>query len=178
MNWARLQNDIRGCGRWVVARTMNYESGQSLVELLVAIAIFVIVVSTLLFLVLDSYVAGRLASEITQANFLAEEGLEAARSIRDNDWVDLINGDHGLMIFGGNWQFSGGSEVIDGKFTRVVRVEEINSDRKKVTSQITWQFTETRVQEVKLITYLTNWAKSMPYLAQLHYRWRNDDGGE
>jgi len=138
---------------------MRNQSGQSLIELVVALGIFVIVISVLVFLILNSYVAGRLASEITQANFLAEEGLEAARSIRDNNWQDLTNGDHGLIISGGNWQFSGTSETIDGKFTRVITVEEIDPDRKKITSKISWQFTETRPQEVQLITYLTNWQK-------------------
>ncbi len=138
---------------------MNYENGQSLIELVVAIGIFVIVVSSLAFLVLNSYTAGYLAFEITQANSLAEEGLEAARSIRDNNWPDLINGDYGLAIVGGNWQFSGISETIDGKFTRIITLEEIDQDRKKVTSQVTWQFNEARPQEIKLITYLTNWQK-------------------
>jgi len=140
------------------------ERGQSLIELVVVLGIFVIVVSVLIFLILNSYVAGRLALEITQANFLAEEGLEATRSIRDNNWQDLTNGEHGLIVSGGNWQFSEESETIDGKFTRVVKVEEIDPispdpDRKKVTSQVTWQFTEAKPQEVSLVTYLTNWQK-------------------
>jgi len=156
-----------------------HTEGQSLLELIIAIGIFVVVVSGLIFFVLDSYISGRLASEMTKANFLAEEGLEAARSIRDNSWADLTFGDHGLIISEGKWQFSGQSETIDGKFARVIAIKEIDSDRKKIISKVSWQFTEARPKEVKLITYLTNWAKLMPpYLAQLHYRWRNDDGGE
>ena len=155
------------------------EKGQSLIELLVAIGIFVTVVSVLIFLILDSYITGRLAEEITRANFFAEEGLEAVKSIRDNNFVNLTNGDHGLIISGGNWQFSGTSEIINGKFTRIINVEEIDPNRKKVTSLVTWQFTEARPQEVMLVTYLTNWARPpSPLVAQLHYRWRNDDGGE
>ena len=153
--------------------------GQSLIELVVALGIFVIVGSALVFLIFNSYIAGRLASEITQANFLAEEGLEAARSIRDNNFADLTDGDHGLDNATGNWQFLGTSETIDGKFTRIINIEEIDLDRKKVTSQVTWQFTGARPQEVGLVTYLTNWAGIIPsFVAQLHYRWRNDDGGE
>lgn len=156
---------------------MLFEKGQSLIELLLAIAIFVIAVSALAFLILDGYVSGRLAEEITIANFLAEEGMEATRSIRDNNWNDLTTGSHGLAISGNNWVFQGISETID-KFTRLITVENVNLDRKKVTSQVTWQFAEGRPQEVKLVTYLTNWAKLAPYLAQAHYRWRADDGGE
>jgi len=163
-------------------RTMNCEKGQSLVELLIAIGIFVIVVSTLAFFILDSYVTGRLAQEITVANFLAEEGMEATRSIRDNSWNNLSEGSYGLAVSTTNWIFEGTEEEVDGQLQegiRQIQIENISQDIKKITSRVTWQFTETRPQEIKLITYLTNWAKPMPpYLAQLHYRWRDDNGGE
>lgn len=161
--------------------------GQSLIELVVAIGIFVIVVSILVFLILNSYVAGRLASEITQANFLAEEGLEVARSIRDNSWDDLTVGDHGLSISASNnWIFQPGatsediSDQLRAGAERIITIEEdVGLGRKKIISQVTWLFTEAKPQEIRLITYLTNWAEPLPpYLAQLHYRWRNNDGSE
>lgn len=164
---------------------MKKESGQSLIELVVAIGIFVIVVSALVFLIFSSYIAGRLASEINIGNFLAEEGLEVARSIRDSDWTKLTNGNHGLDNLTGNWVFFGTSTDASDQLNQgqlVITVEDLSPpdpDRKKIISRVSWQFTEARPQEVKLVTYLTNWAGPMPpYLAQLHYRWRNDDGGE
>ena len=117
------------------------QRGQTLIELLVAMSIFILIISVITFLILDSYISDRASRERTQATFLAEEGLEQARSIRDNDWSSLI---------------SSGSETID-KFTRTVTVEDIDSNRKKVTSQVIWQLTEARSQNVSLITYLTNW---------------------
>ena len=158
---------------------MNWEKGQSLIELLVAIGIFIVAISALALFILDSYISGRLAREITIANFLAEEGIEATTSIRNNSWDDLILGARGLAISPeGHWIFEGSYDTTD-KFTRVIAIEDIGIDRKKITSRVTWQFTQARSQEIQLITYLTNWAEPMPpYLAQLHYRWRNDDGGE
>jgi len=137
--------------------------GQSLVELLVAIGIFVIAVSSLAFFILDGYISGRLAEEITKANFLAEEGMEAVRSIRDNSWDGLTTGSHGLTISGNNWIFQGIQEDVGTQLKEGVRkiiVEDIDPDRKKVTSQINWQFTPARPQEIRLITYLTNWQKA------------------
>jgi type II secretory pathway pseudopilin PulG len=131
---------------------MRNETGQTLIELTVALGIFIIVISVLVYLILNSYVAGRLASEITQANFLAEEGLETARSIRDNNWQGLTGET---------------TETIDGKFTRTIKIEEIDSDRKKITSRVSWQFTEQRSQEVKLVTHLTNWQKMAPGVERL-----------
>lgn len=159
----------------------HWQRGQSLVELLLAIAVFIIVVSSLSFLILDSYVLSRLSQEMTTANFLAEEGLEATRSIRDNSWDDLSIATHGLATTATNWVFQGTEEDVSyllNSGVRKVFVEEIADDKRKVTSEVTWQFSEGNSQAISLVTYLTNWAKIAPYLAQAHYRWRYDDGGE
>jgi hypothetical protein len=136
--------------------------GQSLIELIIAIGIFVFVISALSFLILDSYISGRLATEITKADFLAQEGLEAARSIRDNSWSDLTSGNHGLAISGGHWTFQGTSEDISSQLkggTRIITVENIDPNRKKISSIVDWQFYGGRIEEAKLVTYLTNWQK-------------------
>jgi len=123
-----------------------------------------------------------LSKEITQANFLAEEGMEAVRSIRDNSWDDLSAGSYGLTISNNNWIFQGTEEDVSDQLQTGVRkiiIEEVAPNRKKITSQVGWQFAKLRPQEIQLITYLTNWAGPLPpYLAQLRYRWRNDDGAE
>jgi len=134
--------------------------GQSLIELLIAMGVFILVISVIAFLVIDAYVADRLGKELTQATFLAEQGLEVARSIRNNDWSSLSVGDHGIATLGGSWTFSGTSDTVD-KFTRVVTVETIDSTRKKVTSQITWDLTDLRPQDVSLVEYLTDWGETI-----------------
>ena len=142
---------------------MKDQSGQSLVELLIAMAVFVLVVSAVTFIILDVYLADRVAQERTRATFLAKEGMEATRSIRDNNWDDLTNGDHGLAIIGDNWTFQGSQEDVSSQLKEGIRkitVGEIDADRKKITSQVTWELTEARQQGVTIITYLTNWAKS------------------
>jgi len=139
--------------------------GQALVELLIAMGVFVVVVSGFAFFILDSYLSGRLAKEVTVANLLAEEGMEATRSIRDNSWGGLATGTHGLVISGNNWIFQGIEEDIGDLLKEGVRkiiIEDIGSDRKKVVSQVAWEFTPARMQEIRLITYLTNWQKLAP----------------
>ncbi len=161
---------------------MNQEKGQLLIELLVAMAVFVLGVSVTLFLILDSFVASRVGREKMTASLLSKEGLEAVISIRNNDWDDLTVGEHGLAISGGNWVLQGSEDDISGELREGIRkiiVENIDSDRKKVISKVTWRVTEGRAQDVTLITYLTNWQKpAPPFVVQSHYRWRNDDGGQ
>jgi len=140
--------------------------GQSLVELIIAMGIIVLVIGSIVFLVIDSYISGRLSKEITQANFLAEEGMEAIRSIRDNSWDDLSAGTYGLAISGNNWVLQGSQEDVSSQLNegvRTITIEEIDLDRKKITSQVDWKFVEARPQQVQLITYLTNWQKITDY---------------
>ena len=139
---------------------MNYKKGQSVVELLIAMGIFALIVSAINFLIIDSYVVHRLGREMTLADFLAEEGIEAARSIRDNSWKDLTAGEYGLAVSDNKWVFQGNEEDVsvylnEGK--RKIIVTDLDSNRKKIISQINWKFTEGRAESVELVTYLTNW---------------------
>ena len=140
------------------------ERGQSLIELIIAIGIFTAVVSSLSFFVLNSYVAGRLSYEMGKADFLAREGMEAVKSIRNNNWDDLKEGNYGLEIVDNKWVFNLSaieedisSQLREGK--RIIEVKNIDEDRKEITTKINWLFSEGRNREISLITYLTNWQK-------------------
>lgn len=145
---------------------LRYQKGQSLIELLVAMAVFVLALSTISFLIIDSYVSNRAGRERTQATFLAEEGLEAAKSIRDNNWAnldDLSDGSYRIAVSGNNWIFQESEEDITGQLRdgkRKIIIDTIGPDRKKITSKVTWELTAGRPQEVNLVTYLTNWKKT------------------
>lgn len=116
--------------------------GQSLIELLVAMAVFILAISAIAFLIIDAYVSDRLGKELTQATFLAEEGLEQARGAGFSSLVSVS------------------PEIID-KFTRTITVTNIDADRKQVISQVTWNLTNLRPEDVSLTTYLTNWGVSV-----------------
>lgn len=150
---------------------MNYKlkpnnKGQSLIELIVAVGIFVAIVGGSVFLIIDSFVSSRLTKEITQAVFLAEEGMEAVRSIRDNSWDELSAGSYGLAVSGNTWIFQGSQEDISSQLQEGIRkiiIEDVAPDRKKIISQISWQFAGARSKEVQSVTYLTNWQKIVSY---------------
>jgi len=146
----------------------KFSKGQSLVELLVVIGIFITVIAGLVFFVFDSFSAGRLSYDLIKANFLAEEGIEAARSIRDNNFSNLIAGNHGLAISGSHWIFQGAEEDLtsqlnEGKRVVVIENDPLDQNIKKITSTVTWNFTENRPEEIKLISYLTNWQMVSAY---------------
>lgn len=139
---------------------INNEKGQSLIELMIAMAVFVFAVTAISWLALNVYLADKSGREMMAASFLAKEGLEAAKSIRDNNWSDLANGNHGLAISENHWVFQGAQEDISSKLNNGVRnvaVEEIDSNRKKIISNVSWNFNSLRQGSVSLVTYMTNW---------------------
>lgn len=143
---------------------MINQTGQSLIELLIALAIFVMIISAVSVFLIDGYLSNLWAYQNSLAIFLAEEGLEAIRSIRDSNWEDLIVGSHGLTISGGRWVLQGTQEDISSDLkegTRRINIEDIAPDTKKITSQINWQLINEKPTEIKLVSYLTNWQKGI-----------------
>jgi len=79
-------------------------SGQSLIEAVFAIGILVMIASAILALVSAS-ISGQQESESQIiANNLAREGIEAARNIRDSNWLSNQDWDTGLIDSIGNSQ--------------------------------------------------------------------------
>lgn len=141
---------------------MNSRKGQVLLELLIAMAVFVLSLSVITFLLLDSFLTEQASRERIKAIFLAQEGQEAARAIRDQSFDSLTPGIFGLAVSGGQWIFQGSEDDVSDQLKNGVRkiiVENIDPDQKKIISKVTWKLTETRPQQVTLVSYLTNWQK-------------------
>ncbi len=74
------------------------------------------------------------------------EGIEAARSIRDNDWQTLYNRssaspgtNNGLTTLAGQWTLSGASDTPATGYTRVVNLVRIGVDTVNVTVTVSWR---------------------------------------
>lgn len=152
------------------------QSGQALIELLVAFGIFGLFSVAVTTLSVDALWSMQASPEYTAASASAQEGLEAARQIADRAWTALTYGDHGVTVeTAGNetrYAFAATADT-RGIYTRVVRISEvqrdgngniveqggtIDPDTRRVTSIITWQTGITRRQsQVTLTTLLTNW---------------------
>lgn len=139
---------------------LRSNDGQSLVEVLIALSIFVVGIATIGFLVLDANVSSRQGVERTQAILLAKEGLEAARSIRDASFSNLTAGSHGIALSGNKWIFSATSSDTQDQFTRSITIEDLGAKEKKVTANVSWQFSSQRSGTVSLVGRLTNWTRN------------------
>lgn len=136
----------------------HFNKGFSLVEVILASALALLLVTTIITGYLYGQESSAIAGKRVSAVLLAEEGLEAARSIQDKDFATLTSGTHGIATSSNVWILSGTSDNVGG-YNRQLVVTDVDANRKDVTANITWQQTLGRAGIVSLTTRFTNWMR-------------------
>ncbi len=138
-------------------------AGFSLVEALLSSALL----SLLLTIVAGAVIYGSDSSVVSgdrnRALYLAEEGIEAVRNIRDSGFANLTNGTWGLITSTNIWSLSGSSNTIE-IFNRSVQVGSIDANTKSVTSTVSWMSNSVRNSSVSVNTRITNWLSPLMLL--------------
>lgn len=132
------------------------QNGFSTIEALLSSSILVLIVTAFMGAYIYGSESTTLAGQRDRAAFLAEEGLEASRNIRDENFSNLTNGTYGLTTTGNHWNLSGSSDTTD-IFTRSITISTVDVNRKQIVSTVTWQQNPQRTGSVSLTSYLTNW---------------------
>jgi len=132
--------------------------GFSLVELLVALSVFLVFVVATLGVSSTLTRDARHAANSERAALLAEEAIEATRNLRDasTGFASLPDGTYGLATTSAAWALSGSSDT-SGLFTRAVTISTVSTNQKKVDVAITWADQSSPTNTVTVTTYLTNW---------------------
>lgn len=101
------------------------------VEVLIATSIILVSILATMAVAQKSIYVSRQAFHTAQAGFLLEEGAEAARILRDNNWTNISSltagADYYPSFSGGTWTLSAISNTVD-IFTRTVSVSNVNRD--------------------------------------------------
>ena len=169
-----------------VSRFMFQDRGQTLMELLLALGIFAFIMTAVFSLVFGGLTTGLRTEEQDFATMFAQEGLDAARSIRDTNWDTFITANdapntHGVVnLAAGGWAWGGdnsgtNNETTKGarKYTREIFVENVSRENgdivqtggtddphtKKITSRVKWN-NGLALQDISLSEYLTDWMYS------------------
>src|SRR3972149_2483453 len=154
------------------------QRGVGIVEIIIA----VFIISTAFFAILQLSVMTMKASgernNKERALQFAQEGIEAARAIRDSGWTANIagltfGGTYYLVNNSGAWALTASDPgLIDGKFTRTIVADNVSRDindnivqsggtndpkTKKVTVTVSWG---SSAKSVQLITYITDILKN------------------
>jgi len=136
---------------------LSTRSGFSIAEIVVSAGILAIATTAMISFLVFSHRSDNVFGDRLQALSLAEEGLEAIRSIRDEDYALLTDGSYGLGQ-STSWVTSGSNDTV-GKFQRAVSISSVGADRKLVQSDISWN-TFYGATSLSLGTYLTNWERT------------------
>lgn len=133
---------------------INKINGQSVLEVLIALSILAIVISSAVFLVFQSQSFSVDADLSNSALYLSQKQIENAQLAAKTNFSSLIN-----------------SSSTVGNFFLETIVENIDSYSKKIISRASWQIENLRPQKIELETILTDWKNVVPPPDQ------NDTGG-
>lgn len=133
------------------------QKGQSLIELLLTIALVSIFFPALL----TGFASTRNNRAVKDQRQLAtaylNEAQEAIRVVRANGWSNLSPGTYHPIVSGSTWILTSGSELIDSNFTRQIVIENVNRDGNGNISQ-----NGTLDPSTKLITISVSWNLPFP----------------
>lgn len=141
------------------------KKGFSIIEIILSVAIFSFLASFYIFSIIESYRINERSRNTNIAVILAEEGLEAVRSIRDNNFRDLIIHRQGrsycLAVENNQWILEGRGPREDciesvGKFSRQVYITGSGNTR-DVSVVISWDLIGETKKNVKLFGRFTDW---------------------
>lgn len=150
---------------------MNKRKAVTLVEVLLALTLFVLFVSGIFYLAVDVRDQGSRERLKSEALTYAQEGLEVVRFIRDVNYWDLEDGTYGLSDDTGTWVFTTAPDTIASFYRRTVTIESVYRDSnnniastgtldpltKKVTTRVDWEWRGLLLDSVELSSYFTNW---------------------
>lgn len=139
---------------------MTSKKSFTIVEVLLAVALFVATGTVAVYLLIDAEYSNQQAKDRFSASTIAEAGIEATRSIHGEGWGNLTNGNHGLLLANGVWNFSGESDTdTSGRFSRQINISQISDDQKLITSTVSRISGIARPLTISFSTYLTNYLK-------------------
>jgi len=152
------------------------ETGQSLVEIVIAMAIFSLMAVSMIGLLFGGLTLSLEGGKITEAGLLAQEGLEALRSIKARAWNELIFDRSAVQVVSNEWSLVGENTIEEiGDFSRtidffdvyrnlqneIVSFDDAGSfldlESKKITATVSWDTGRGITNSVEKTFLLTNW---------------------
>lgn len=136
----------------------SIKPGGLLIEAMLAVAVFGAFVGASYLLLLTGQEGTRYGSQRIRGVNYTIQALEAAKSIRNQDFDNLTEGPHGFTIdpITNSWAFTGSSLVRNG-FTTTLTVTALDANIKQLDSVTTWKDGIFRSGRAAMTTIVTNW---------------------
>ncbi len=151
--------------------------GQSLVELLLAVALAAVILPALLTGMVATREGKAQQNQRSEAVTILKETEDAVRRVRDNGWTTFaVNGTFHPVSNGTNWTLSAGSDTV-GDFTRSVTISNVERNSggaivssggttdpstKKATITINW--TQPHTSSITSTLYITRYKDNVAYV--------------
>lgn len=140
----------------MITKKKQNNEGFSLIEIILATAIFIMMVSGLAGSLVYGIQLSFQSGAKSQAAYIAQEGVEIFRNLRDESFFNLSDGTYGIEISGNSYEIVSGNDTT-GEYIRTITVSTIDADTKMIESEVTWDQELRGSGSVKLVSYLTNW---------------------
>jgi len=141
------------------------------VEVLIALSVFSIFTTGIVSISLNTLQRSEKAMLNNESLLYAEECMEAVRSIKDRDYLELASGEYGLSFADDLWSLIASPEIIDEYYSRTVTIEDvyrnddgdiaetgtIDEEVKKITCDVAWDWKGVLPLSSTLTSYMTNW---------------------
>ncbi len=124
-------------------RVKNTNSGQSIIEVIIALSLVVVVIVGLITVTTRSIKNSSFARDQRMATKYAQESLENSRKLKEDDPNAF-------------WQKTGAETETLGRFTRTITYSLIAADTMQIIALVTWQDNQGEHQS-SLETSLTKW---------------------
>src|SRR3989338_11454112 len=112
----------------IYSHNVKYK-GFSLIEVIVALALFALLGSGIATLIASSFSHTIRQMEITEARAYGMEGIDAVKSIQQRGWNQMRYNQSGIYINQNRWEFMGeGTQNIKNAFTRMIQFENVWRD--------------------------------------------------
>ncbi len=162
-----------------IKKNINACHGQSLIEVIVSMAIFSLIVVSITGLVLGGQALLVEGGRFTKADNIAAEGIEVVRAIFRNNWSKGVLNESAITNNAMEWDFVGeGTSEQIGRYTRTINFypvyrNELNEivlitapnsyldvQSKRVKVRVEWLARNNQNNFVEKETYLSNWSVS------------------
>lgn len=157
------------------------QRGSSILEVVLAVSLFGVVGLLSVQVLMTSLGGAKQGIEYVTASALHEEAAQGMRSIRNQDFSLLTNGDHGLTVSGGAYALSGTSDSpLGGKYARTITVSDVyrnggstgniassgvlDSFTKQVDITTTWTTLTGKIKTLASRIYLSNLAPLLTWI--------------
>ena len=127
-----------------------------IIEALLAISLLPIIITAIVGVTIYTRSSAQFLSQKAQGLFLAEEGLEVVRNMRDQNWNNLPDGTYGLVVSNNQWQLVNTNDT-QAIFTRQINISSLTAEEKHVTVEVRWSASQSRESAASLQTILSDW---------------------